>query len=266
MIDKCPICETGLIKKEGMVDSFCPNENCPARNIEGLIHFASRDAMNLEGFGERIIEDFYNYGYIKTFKDFYNLKDKKEELKNLEGFGEKSINNLFESIENSKSKSLERLIFALGISGIGLKTAKVISKKFTTLNNIMNATEEDFVKIKDIGQTLANNIVNYFKDEENMNEVKELVKLGINDKYIPKSEKIDVNFNNKLFVITGSFENFTRNELKELIEIKGGSTSESVSGKTDVVIVGEDPGSKYDKAIKLKINIWNKDDVEHYFK
>jgi DNA ligase (NAD+) len=265
MIEECPICSSSLVKKEGMVDIFCPNESCPARNIESLIHFASRDAMNLEGFGERIIEDFYNFGYIRTFKDFYNLKDKREELMNLEGFGEKSVNNLFESIENSKDKSLERLIFAIGINGVGLKTAKLISKNFETLDNIINAKEEDFIRLKDIGETLAKNIVNYFNDENNLNEIKSLVNLGINDKYIPKSEKLDVNFNNKLFVITGSFDNYTRNELKEVIEEKGGSTSESVSSKTDIVIVGNEPGSKYEKAIKLKIKTWDKDEVEHYF-
>ena len=114
--------------------------------------------MNLEGFGERIIEDFYNFGYIRNFHDFYNLKDKKDELMSLEGFGEKSVSNLFESIENSKSKSLERLIYALGIDGIGLKTAKLISKNFNTLYNIMNVSREDFINIKDIGETLAKTI------------------------------------------------------------------------------------------------------------
>ncbi len=265
MIDECPICESKLVRKEGFVDTFCPNDECPARNIEALIHFASRDAMNLEGFGERIIEDFYNFGYIRNFHDFYNLKDKKDELMSLEGFGEKSVSNLFESIENSKSKSLERLIYALGIDGIGLKTAKLISKNFNTLYNIMNVSREDFINIKDIGETLAKNIFEYFRNEKNLKEIKTLIELGINYKYIPQNENLDVNFNNKLFVITGSFDNFTRNELKEIIESKGGRTSDSVSGKTNVVIVGEEPGSKYEKALKLNITIWNKEDVDEYF-
>ncbi len=264
MIEKCPICGSILTKKEGYVDSFCLNESCPARHIEGLIHFTSRDAMNIEGFGERIVEDFYNFGFIKTFKDIYKLHEKKEELILLEGFGEKSINNLFEAIESSKNNSLERLLFALGINGIGLKTAKVLSKRFLTIDSLMSATIEELIAIRDIGKVLAENIVNYFKDEENVKEIKELKNLGINTKYIHKDSNLDVNFINKTFVITGSFDKYTRDELKEIIENKGGFTTESVSKNTNVVIVGESPGSKYEKAKTLNIAIWNKEDLDKY--
>ncbi len=266
MIDKCPICGHELLKKEGFVDTFCPNQKCPARNIESLIHFASRDAMNIEGFGENIVEDFYNFGYIKSFKDFYRLNDKKEELTELEGFGEKSINNLFNSIERSKGNSLERLLFALGISGVGLKTARVLSKRFLDLKILMNASKEELMNIRDIGEILADNIINYFNDEKNNEEIENLIKLGINVKYIHKNEELDINFINKTFVITGSFDKYSREELKDIIENKGGYTTESVSKKTDIVIVGENPGSKYEKAKQLNINIWDKTNLDKYIK
>lgn len=264
MIENCPICGSTLVKKDGYVDSFCLNDSCPARRIEALIHFASRDAMNIEGLGERIIEDFYNFGFIKSFKDIYKLYEKKEELILLEGFGEKSINNLFKAIESSKNNSLERLLFALGINGVGLKTAKVLSKRFVTLENLMNATIKELINIRDIGNVLAENIVSYFKNEENLSEIKELINLGVNTKYISKAANLDENFLNKTFVITGSFENYTRDELKEIIESKGGFTSESISKKTSIVIVGDNPGSKYEKAKSLNITIWDKDVLDKY--
>lgn len=264
MIENCPICGSDLVKKHEYVDSFCLNASCPARHIEGLIHFASRDAMNIEGLGERIVEDFYNFGFIKTFKDIYKLHEKKEELILLEGFGTKSVNNLFEAIEISKNNSLERLLFALGINGIGMKTAKVLSKRFLNLEALMNATVEELTEIRDIGKVLAENIVNHFKNEENVKELQELIKLGINTKYIHKNSNLDINFINKTFVITGSFDKYTREELKEIIENKGGFTTESVSKKTNVVIVGENPGSKYEKAKTLNITIWNKEELDKY--
>ena len=262
MIDKCPICGSQLLKKEGIVDVFCPNEKCPARNIEGLIHFVERDAMNIDGLGERIIEDFYNMGYIKTFKDIYYLKDKKEELMELEGFGNKSVNKLLESIENSKSNSLERVIYSLGITGIGAKTAKILCKKYKTMDELINASFDDLVAIYDIGEILANNIINFFKDENNIKEVNELKALGINMKYLGKEIITNDLVTDKVFVITGSFGEIKRDQIKDKIESMGGRTSESVSKKTDVVIVGEAPGSKYDKALEYNITIWREKEMK----
>ena len=264
MIDKCPICGTHLLKKEGIVDVFCPNDKCPARNIEGLIHFVERDAMNIDGLGERIIEDFYNMKYIKTFKDIYYLKDKKEELMLLEGFGNKSVNKLLESIESSKSSSLERVIYALGITGIGSKTAKILCKKYKTMDELINASFEDLVSIYDIGEILANNIISYFKDENNIKEINELKSLGINMKYLGKEIINNDLVTDKTFVITGSFGDIKRDQIKEVIESMGGKTSESVSKKTDIVIVGENPGSKYDKAIEYNINIWKEKEMKEF--
>jgi len=265
MIDKCPYCGEELQRKSGFVDIFCLNEDCPARKIEKLIHFVSRDAMKIEGLGERIIEEFYNIGYIKTFSDIYKLENRKEELILLEGFGKKSVDNIIDSINKSKENSMERLLFALGINGIGAKTAKVISKKFNNIDILKTVSYEQLNEIKDIGPILAINIINYFKDEENVRELEELKKLGVNFEYKGKKIEEDKLFLNKKFVITGSFDFVNRKELKELIESKGGFTSESVSKKTDIVIVGKEPGKKYEDAINLNIEIWDEIMVKNNF-
>lgn len=257
MIKYCPMCGSTLVQKDGMVDYFCENIHCPARKIEGLIHFVSRGAMNILGLGDRIMEDFFNYGYIKEFSDIYKLDKYKEELTLLEGFGNKSIEAILKSIEDSKQNSLDRLLFALGINGIGAKTAKLLCKYYTTIDSLIDATEEELATIRDIGPTLSINIVNYFKDEKNIEEINELRKLGVNMTYNGKKMIEDENFKDKRFVITGSFDNISRDEIKEFIEERGGLTSDSVSKKTDVVLVGEAPGSKRDKAIELNIPIWN---------
>ena len=258
MIENCPICGTKLIKKEDEVAYFCPNTNCDARNIEGLIHFASRDAMNIEGFGERIVEDFYNMGYLKKISDYYSLYNHKETLMTLEGFGEKSINNLLDNIEKSKKNSLERLIFGLGIKNVGKKTAKILSEYYGSLDRIINSNIEELSDIKDIGCGIASSIVDYF--EKNKNLIEELKRFNINMNYEGKTKNINELFNNKTFVLTGTLNSLTRNEARELIEELGGKNTGSVSKKTDVVIVGSSPGSKYDEAIKLGITIWNEEE------
>ena len=163
MIKNCPICNSKLEKKETEANYFCPNPNCDARNIEGLIHFSSRETMNIEGFGESIVEDFYNEGYLKTICDYYTLYKHKEDLKELEGFGEKSINNLLQNIEKSKKNSLEKLLFALGIRYIGKKTAKILAINYRNIDKLMSAKYEDLVKIQDIGEVIADSVYKFFK-------------------------------------------------------------------------------------------------------
>lgn len=260
MIENCPICNTKLIKKDAM--HFCPNINCPARHIEGLIHFASRDAMNIDGMGDAIIEDFYNMGYLRKVSDFYHLNVYAENLMILEGFGEKSITNLLTSIENSKKNSLERLIFALGIPHVGAKTAKILAIKFETMDNLENATFEELTNIPDIGDIIAKSIIEYFNKEENKETLQELRNLEINMTYTGEKVKESEEFNNKTFVLTGSLEIFTREEAEEKIELLGGKTSGSVSKKTSVVIVGANPGSKYRKAQELGIPIWTEQEFK----
>ena len=256
MITNCPMCNTPLVKKEGQVDYYCPNNKCPARHIEGLIHFASRDAMNIDGLGDRIMEDFYNFHFIGNIADIYSLKDHQQDLIRLEGFGDKSVSKLLEAIEKSKENSLERLIFALGIPHVGAKTAKILAQNFETMDNLINASEEELTNIDDIGGIIAKSIINYFQDNHNMSIVEELKDLGLNMKYLGKAIEKDDNFYGKTFVLTGSLELFTRDEAKEQIESLGGKTVDSVSKKTSVVIVGSNPGSKYTKAQSLNIPIW----------
>ena len=262
MITECPMCNEKLVKKEGQVDYYCPNNKCPARKIEGLIHFSSRDAMNIDGLGERIMEDFYNFGYIGTIADIYCLKQHERELTRLEGYGDKSISNLFTAIEKSKENSLERLIFGLGIPHVGAKTAKVLATKFETMDNLINATEEDLVKINDIGDIIAKSVINYFEDNSNKAIVSELKDLGINMEYTGQKVEENELFAGKTFVLTGTLSLFTRDEAEEKIELLGGKTSGSVSKKTSVVIVGENAGSKYKKALDLGIPIWTEEEFK----
>ena len=256
MITTCPICGSTLVKK-GSVDYFCANDNCPKKNIESLIHYASRNAMNIDGLGDEIIEDFYNEGFVRTIPDFYHLSEHKEDIIELEGYGLKKVTNLLLAIEESKQNSVERLIFGLGISGIGSKNAKLLASTYKDMEHLSNATYEELVKIKDIGDVLACNIVNFFANPNNMELINTLEDLGINMKYLGAEVKMNENFTDKKFVITGTISFMSRDDAKALIESYGGSAIDSVSKKTDVVIVGDDPGSKYTKAQELGITIWD---------
>ena len=261
MIDKCPICGSELVKKEGQVDYYCMNPNCDARNIEKLIHFVDRHAMNISGLGENIIEDFYNMGFIRSVIDIYNLKRHAEDLIELEGFGNKSVNNLLGAIEESKNNSLEKLLFALGIEQVGEKTAKVLARKFESMDRLMSASVEVLTNIPDIGGIIAQSIVDFFSNEENQNTIDGLKSLGVNMYYTGEKIEEKEEFADKTFVITGTLTNYTRDEMKSIIESYGGNVSESVSKKTDVVIVGDAPGSKFTKAQSLGITIWYDDQV-----
>ena len=261
MIDKCPICGTKLEKKEGQVDYYCMNPNCDKRNIESLIHFVDRHAMNITGLGERIIEDFYNMGFIKSITDIYHLRSHSEDLVELEGFGNKSVNNLLGAIEESKNNSLEKLIFALGIPEVGEKTARVLARRYETMDNFMNTNVDNLLAIPDIGDIIAKSIVDFFSKDENKQLITDLKSLGLNMAYLGERIEEKPEFADKTFVITGTLSNYTRDEMKRIIENFGGRVSDSISKKTSVVIVGDNPGSKYDKALKLGIEIWNDDRV-----
>lgn len=261
MIDNCPICDTKLVKKDA--NHYCPNDNCPARNIEKLIHFTSRDAMNFDGFGERIIEDFYNLGYLRDITDFYKLSKYKDDLMTLEGFGEKSVSNLLEAIENSKNNSLEKLIFALGIRYVGKKTAKIFASIFKTLDKFMMSDFDTLKDIPEVGDIIAKSVVDYFSDEENIKIINELRNLGVNFNYLGKTvDNTNDNINGKTFVITGTLSK-SRDYYKEILEDLGGNVTGSVTKKTDYVLLGENPGSKYDKAKELNIKIISEEDFNN---
>ena len=262
MPDKCPICGASLVLTESGIDLKCPNDLCPARNIESLIHFCDRKAMNIEGLGERIIEDFYNMKFITNIIDIYNIKDRKEELIELEGFGDKSVNKLLDNIEKSKQNSLEKLLFAIGISGIGEKNAKILAKKFMNIDNLMNASLEDLTNISDVGPILANSIYNFFRDEDNIKLINDLKNIGMNMNYLGAQIKENEELLNKRIVVTGTLKKYTRDEIQNLIELNGGLWSTSVTKKTYAVVVGENPGSKYDKAKELNIPIWTEEDFD----
>ena len=261
MLEYCPICHTKIVRKDTEADYYCPNEMCPARKIENIIHFASREAMNIDGFGESIIEDLYNENFITNITDIYDIDKYEEELMNLEGYGKKKIDNLKSAIKNSKNNSLERLIFGLGIRNVGAKTAKVLAKYYKTLDNLMTVSYEELVNISDIGDIIAKSIISYFSNEDNKNIITKLKQLGVNTTYINNSgyEKKD-EFKGKTFVLTGSLVNITRDKASEIIESLGGKVSSSVSSETSVVVVGDSPGSKYDKALALGIPIWQEDE------
>ena len=266
MITKCPICDSYLVKKEDEADYFCPNEHCPARKIESLTHYVSRDAMNIDGLGDAIVEDLYNLKYISKISDIYNLSKYKKDIMELEGYGDKSVTNMLDAIENSKSNSLERLIFGLGIRQVGSKTAKILAKHYLTMDNLINTSKEELSSIHDIGDIIAESILKYFSNDKNIEEINKLKEYGINMNYIGNTEIINnENITGKTFVITGTLSR-PRDEIKEILETNGGNVSGSVSKKTDVVIVGNDPGSKYDKAKELGITIWSEEDLNNILK
>ena len=261
MIENCPMCNSVLVRKDA--NHYCKNEHCPSRKIESLIHFSSRDAMYIEGFGESIVEDFYNLGYLKNIDDFYTLDKYKDELMLLEGFGEKSISKLLESASNSKKNSLERLLFGLGIRYVGKKTAKILSKYYKTIDNLIKADFDELKSINDIGDVIAKSIVDYFSDEKNINLINRLKDLNLNMRYL--GEEVNTsneNINGKTFVITGTLSR-PRDEIKEEIEGLGGNVAGSVTKKTDYVIAGEKAGSKLTKANELGIKVLTEEEYNN---
>lgn len=257
MTKECPICHHPLQRKDEESAYYCVNDKCDAKKIEKLIHFTSRHAMYIEGFGDRIIEDFYNLGYLKNYDDFYKLHEHKKELMELEGFGEKSINNLLGSIKQSKKNSLERLLFGLSIRHVGAKTADILARNFKYMEKLMDASFEDLASIKDIGDIIAKSVYDFFKCEENVNLIQRLKKLNVNMTYLKEIKTEKTVFSDKNFVLTGTMGKYSRDNAKLEIEKLGGNCSNSVSSNTDVVIAGEKAGSKLDRAKKLGIEIWD---------
>ncbi len=262
MPEKCPVCEADLVRLEEEVALRCINPNCPAQLMEGLIHFVSRNAMNIDGLGEKVVMQLFQEELIHTMADLYRLD--REALLKLERMGEKSVNNLLQAIEASKQNSLERLIFGLGIRFIGEKAAKILAEEFETMDKLQEASYEELIAIDEIGEKMADSIVQYFSEEKVSKLLNELRELGINMTYTgPRraAQSADHILAGKTVVLTGKMESLNRNEAKEKIETLGGKVTGSVSKKTDIVIAGEAAGSKYEKAVKLGITIWNEDEL-----
>ena len=248
----CPVCGTTLVRYQDEAAHYCINQDCPARVSESIIHFASRDAMNIDTLGNKRVEFFCEKGFLNSVMDIYHLKDRKEELLELEGFKDKSVEKLLDAIEASKSNPLEDLIFGLGIRQVGKKAAKILVKRFKTMHNLMNASMEELTSIKDIGEITAQSIVDYFKVESNRTLVFELESVGC--RMDSNQEEVqDSMFTGKTVVLTGSLTLFTRDEAKKLLEKLGANVSGSVSKKTNLVIYGENAGSKLQKALQLGV-------------
>ena len=259
MPTECPECHSELVRIEGEVALRCINPECPAQIREGLIHFVSRNAMNIDGLGERVITQLFKEQLVSRVSDLYRLT--KEELIQLERMGEKSVDNLLRSIEQSKENSLERLLFGLGIRFIGSKAAKTLAMHFEDIDQLKQATKEQLLEVDEIGEKMADAVVTYFEKEEILNLLNELKELGVNMTYTgPKPVKVeesDSYFAGKTIVLTGKLEEMSRNDAKAAIEALGGKLAGSVSKKTDLVIAGEAAGSKLTKAEELNIEIWD---------
>lgn len=257
----CPECESELVRFEGEVALRCINPKCPAQIREGLIHFVSRDAMNIDGLGEKVISQLFSEKLISDVADIYKLTY--DQLIALERMGEKSVTNLLKAIEASKANSLEKLLFGLGIRHVGAKAAKTLAQSFDTMDKLASATKEDLIGINEIGDKMADSIVAFFEQEEAEALLKELTEAGVNMLYKgakPVSvEESDSIFAGKTVVLTGKLEQLSRNEAKEKIEALGGNVSGSVSKKTHLVIAGEDAGSKLTKAEELGIEVWDEE-------
>lgn len=265
MIDLCPVCGSKLVREKDEAVHYCLNQNCDGRKKANIIYFASKVAMDIETLGEKVVSLLYDLGFLNKITDIYRLKDHRDELIKLEGFGEKSIDVLLENIEKSKNNPLNRIITSLGIRFVGSKVSKNLCKKFNSLDDFLNANIDDYLAIKDIGLSTSQSLVKYFW--ENKDLINELMSLGINPKVEIDNTNHKDEFVGKTFVLTGKLETLTREQATKIIEDFGGSVSSSVSSKTSYVLLGKDPGSKYDKAIKLKVSIITEEEfIEKFLK
>lgn len=260
--EECPYCHSKLIQ-EG-VHIFCENTlSCKPQMVKSIVHFASREAMNIEGFSEKTAEQLFEKLDLRSISDLYRLK--KEELLTLEKFGDKKAQNLLDAIGKSKNCDLASFIYALGIPNVGKKTSKDLAKKFKSLDKIEKAAYEELIAVQDIGEIVANSIIKFFSQEEILNSIIDLEKLGVSPIY-EESEVEESLFEGKTVVVTGSLKNYSRNEIKDKLESLGSKVSGSVSKKTDFVLAGEEAGSKYDKAVELNIRILSEEEFENMLK
>ncbi len=267
MIKVCPKCGAPIERINDQAAYFCHNPHCDSKKIEKIIHFSSRDAMNIDGLGEKIVEQFYNQGFIKNIKEIYYLKDHVHEIIELDGFGQKSMDNLVDAIEKSKENSLEKLLFGLGIKGVGSKMAEVLAARFKTMDALMNAKYVELININDVGETICEAILDYFKDEENISLIESLKDLGLNMMYLKDTNvREDTPFFNKTVVVTGTLEKYNRNQIKELLTQLGANVTGSVSKKTDYLICGKDAGSKLEKAQKNGVQVISEEEFERMMK
>ncbi len=266
MITNCPKCDSLLLRNPGEADYYCVNPNCEAKHLEGIIHFASREAYNIDGLGESILTELFNDGYVTNVADIFVLENHYDDLIQRERFGEKSVNNLINAINDSKKNNLDKLIFGLGIRHVGSKVSKVLVEEIKTLDNFYNQNIEGLLEINEVGQAIAKSVIEYFSNEKNQKLLNRLVEYNLNTKYTSSKVEMETVFTGKTVVITGTLLNYSRNEAKEIIENLGGNVSSSVSKKTDYILLGENPGSKYKKGLDLGVKILTESEFEEKIK
>ncbi|AKP68088.1 NAD-dependent DNA ligase LigA [Companilactobacillus ginsenosidimutans] len=251
----CPYCDSELIRLEDEVALRCINPKCPAQVKEQLTHFASRNAMNIDGLGPKIIEQLYTKKLIEDVADLFKLTA--DDLSELDGFKDKSINNLLTAIDNSKANSVERLLFGLGIRHVGAKAARILSENFGDLDSLMSASKEEILEVNTMGEIIADSIITYFDNNDVQKLINELKSVGVNTKFIGSSNNNETNehFTDKIIVITGTLTKYKRSELTSLLEDMGSKVTGSVTKKTDILIAGEKAGSKLTKAQQLGTEI-----------
>ena len=259
----CPVCGAEVVRQEGEAATRCIGIECPARILRNIVHFASREAMNIDGLGEAIIEQLLEKELIKNISDIYYLK--LEDIASLKKDGKKFAQNLIDAINKSKENDLDKLICGLGIRNVGSKLAKVLAKQFKSIDKLMDASIITLNSIDEVGEIIADSIYSFFKQEQTINLIEKLKQANVNMNYL-KEDSNDERFYGKTFVLTGGLEKYTRDEASEIIENFGGKTSSSVSKKTDFVLAGEDAGSKLRKANELGVKVITEADFEEKLK
>ncbi|MBV6478015.1 MAG: DNA ligase [Ignavibacteria bacterium] len=264
--DNCPVCKTKLEKPEEEIYYYCPNYNCPSQVLGRIEHFVSRNAMEIEGLGTSIIQIFVENGFLKNFADIYDLKKYRDRIIDMERFGLKSTDNILTAIENSKQKPFEKVLFALGIRHIGERTAKLLSSHFGSIDNLMNAAEEEILIVHEIGPKIAQSVKTFFSDRKNLELVNRLKKSGLKFESEKKQTKLNEKISGKIFVLTGTLDKYKREDAQKIIEDLGGRVSSSVSKKTDFVLAGSEAGSKLSKAQELGVKVLSENDFEKLIK
>jgi DNA ligase (NAD+) len=262
MPETCPVCGAEVAREEGEAAYRCTGIECSAQLYRSIIHFASRDAMNIEGLGPAIIETLLSRGFISGIADIYYLHSRKEELINIERMGKKSIENLLNSIEKSKENNIDRLIFGFGIRHIGLRAAQILSGNFDSIDSLQKASVEQIIKIPEFGETTAQSVVRFFRQEQTHHTIERLREAGVNLNSYGKRQIEDHRFEGLTFVLTGTLPTYSRAQAAEIIESFGGKTSSSVSKKTDYVLAGQEAGSKLDKALRLGVKVIDEEEFK----
>ena len=264
MPDKCPVCGEEVFREEGEAVTRCTNISCPAQRRESILHFVSRDAMDIEGVGPSLVDQLLENKLIEDFADLYYLD--KDNLINLERMAEKSSQNVLEAIKDSKNRELNRLIYALGIRHIGSNSSRILVKYFDSIEKLKNAEKSKLIEIDEIGPVMAESIVNFFRNDHNINVIKKLKDVGVRMEKENKNNEVEQHLEGKSFVFTGALDNYTRKEASELVREFGGSVKSSVSSKTSYLVVGDNPGSKYNQAQELGVDILEENDFESLVK